>query len=1424
MKKRILERIIFVLLILNFSLSLYSKDRGTLLSEVYEFIDNKQYDQALELLKSYEDKSDSEIQFQLGYCYEEVDEAIRDYELAYEWYVKAARQGHAVALNNLAVLYVDNKVKGVDETNISNLYKEAADKGVIVAQYETGLNYYSGRYVEQNFENAFYYFSLAASQNHIGSQFYLGRMYELGRGVEKNIEKSIEYYTNAGNNGHDIACNNLAVKYYDGVEVEQNNETALFWFKKAAFLGNGYSAMKAGELLLYGNNVQHDEKEAVEYLNLSVELGETRANYYLGLCAEQGRGLQKSLDAAFDYYIAGAKAGNENCINKIKNHEKLAEFVNGKCLKVIEEGQKGNFEAVLVDGKKWSDITVYGLGSDIVNDGYYVYSWLMAAYDRAGDVENALFYAKKEFEIAEAVFGADTIQTAIAYKTLAQVYFNKVDYDNVIVCCEKLLGISFSKDLSLEENKNFYSLLIDCYRLLGEAYLGKENTKTAKYYFEKALENEMQFSEESKLLALIYDGLSRVYAETDIYKALEYEQKNLAILKKYDDLMNIAASYNNIGMFYYNCQNYELSIQYLTQAIECTENLFGKRHPKTVTSYSNLGLAYFKNNQLELALENCLTAMQIFENNKLQFLNDNTKEASCFSNLSLIYSKMGDNKLSEVYIKKALEIYSNQTVKNGNSYAIALYSYAAQLFALGKKEESINLTLEALSILPGNSRDYVQCCSNLCTQYNDIGKYDIALEYGNKALDICRQLKLEECDPLYLTVYNNLAYVYKALEDYEKTIEILKKVYKLNSEQKGETDASNLLYVANIIIEYLSVNNYEPLKAISYYETFLECAQNSNDYNTILSHCIILDVLLNYIVQKGNRETFTVPENYDFCIDVLNKGIETGINAIERARINLTSNKTDVSQKAYPLYINAIDFYTWQKQYDKAFQIYEMSRNREFLDEIGEELAYSAANIPAEQKNQINELEKKIQEERKILANLKTDAEENTQHSKNLFEAERELQVIQKNISDKSPKYTQLKNPRIVLLEEAKEYCTDKKAILEFLLCKKEDFLLNSDVNQDYVKDTLVSSYCLVITKEKTYSVSLENTDEIEMQINKLRNILTSGEDVNTKDFTDLQKQLYSELFQSAVEQLPPSIAELIIVPDSNLSSLPFDVLMDENNVLLGDKYLLSVSPSVSVSLLAKNNNLPEVQRKILAIGNAVYSLQEDSVNRGIIRKKMAKQQVVTVTDPKLAGEYFSQQGIHWSNIPGTGIEINRLKSEIFSNDKITVVEGNTASEAKLKELSDSEKLKDYSIIHLACHGYFDSENPQMSSIVFSEVSKEGKTNDDGYLTLSEAALLNLNAEFLNLSACQTGLSQVKKGDGMTGLTRSFMVAGAENVGVTLWCVDDEATCEFMTRMYSYIQDENITLKEAYSKVKKEFRKSEKWNSPYYWAPFVLYE
>lgn len=93
----------------------------------------------------------------------------------------------------------------------------------------------------------------------------------------------------------------------------------------------------------------------------------------------------------------------------------------------------------------------------------------------------------------------------------------------------------------------------------------------------------------------------------------------------------------------------------------------------------------------------------------------------------------------------------------------------------------------------------------------------------------------------------------------------------------------------------------------------------------------------------------------------------------------------------------------------------------------------------------------------------------------------------------------------------------------------------------------------------------------------------------------------------------------------------------------------------------------------------------------------------------------------------------------------------------------------------------------------------------------------------MELSACETGLGKVVQGDGVLGLTRAFMVAGANGVGATLWVVDGLATKEFMVRVYGLVENEGMGYAKAMAQVKREFIKSKDYSEPYYWSPFVLY-
>ena len=147
--------------------------------------------------------------------------------------------------------------------------------------------------------------------------------------------------------------------------------------------------------------------------------------------------------------------------------------------------------------------------------------------------------------------------------------------------------------------------------------------------------------------------------------------------------------------------------------------------------------------------------------------------------------------------------------------------------------------------------------------------------------------------------------------------------------------------------------------------------------------------------------------------------------------------------------------------------------------------------------------------------------------------------------------------------------------------------------------------------------------------------------------------------------------------------------------------------------------------------------------------------------------------------------------------------------------------MSKYRYVHFATHGFIDSERPDLSAIVLSLVDEQGKPQD-GFLRAHDIYNLNLPAELVVLSACETGLGKQIKGEGLVGLTQGFMYAGARRVVVSLWSVNDKATADLMARFYRGMLREKKTPAAALRGAQVEMSRQRQWQSPYYWAAFTL--
>jgi CHAT domain-containing protein len=186
------------------------------------------------------------------------------------------------------------------------------------------------------------------------------------------------------------------------------------------------------------------------------------------------------------------------------------------------------------------------------------------------------------------------------------------------------------------------------------------------------------------------------------------------------------------------------------------------------------------------------------------------------------------------------------------------------------------------------------------------------------------------------------------------------------------------------------------------------------------------------------------------------------------------------------------------------------------------------------------------------------------------------------------------------------------------------------------------------------------------------------------------------------------------------------------------------------------------------------------------------------------------------SRLPFSGEEADAIARLVPAGSRLKATDFLATRERAL-----SGELSNYRIVHFATHGLLNSEHPELSGLVLSLVDQNGEAQD-GFLRMHEIYNLRLPAEVVVLSACQTGLGKEIKGEGLIGLTRGFMYAGAQRVVASLWQVDDLATAELMKHFYKRMLKEGQRPAAALRAAQLELMKQKRWSSPYFWAAFVM--
>ncbi len=329
------------------------------------------------------------------------------------------------------------------------------------------------------------------------------------------------------------------------------------------------------------------------------------------------------------------------------------------------------------------------------------------------------------------------------------------------------------------------------------------------------------------------------------------------------------------------------------------------------------------------------------------------------------------------------------------------------------------------------------------------------------------------------------------------------------------------------------------------------------------------------------------------------------------------------------------------------------------------------------------------------------------------------------------------------------------------------------------------------------------------------------NENRDTVDPQKLGHLLYSLLIKPIEHRLQGK-DRLTIVPDGILSIIPFETLIDDGGKYLVERFEIRYVHSMSV-LDHIGRRRYEERKPLIAFGGATYEKAADPAPGEFSRSGLQEQVQRSLEQGLSLRSAYGELGTpNWAELPGTLKEVLAIGS-IVPEAKLMV--GDAVDESALKLMSRSRELEKFQILHFATHGVVVPEIPELSAIVLSQFGTQ-RNGEDGYLRMGEIADLHLKADMVVLSACDTGLGKIYSGEGLVGLTQSFLIAGSNAIVVSLWKIDDQSTAALMPSVYQHSQASGASYVQSITAVKRRFLSGEfgeELSSPYHWAPFVYY-
>ncbi len=926
--------------------------------------------------------------------------------------------------------------------------------------------------------------------------------------------------------------------------------------------------------------------------------------------------------------------------------------------------------------------------------------------------------------------------------------------------------------------------------------------------------------------ATTLNNIGRVYSDLgEKQKALEYLGQALPIFRAVGDRRGEATTLNGIGWVYSALGEKQKALEYYGQAL-ALRRAVGDRQGEA-TTLNNIGTVYSDLGEKQKALEYFGQALALS-----RAVGDRQGEATTLHNIGTVYSALGEKQKALEYYGQALAL--RRAVGDRQGEAMALNGIGRVYSDLGEQQKALEYYGQALPIFRavGDRQGEATTLNNIGLVYSKLGEQQKALEYYGQALALHRAVGDRQGEATTLHniggVYSDLGEQQKALECFGQALPILRAV----GDRQGE--ARTLHNIGGV---YSALG--EQQKALEYYGQALPIfravgdrqweATTLHNIGAVYSDLGEQQKALEYLGQAlalfravGYREGEAVALGNIARIE-RDRGepaqartrIEAALELIEALRAaapgpELRATFLASNRDYYEFYIDLLvrlDEREPGRGHDRAaFQASERSRARSLLELLTEARMDVRQGIAPELKERERAVHARIagiqSQLLRVLSRAKPNPAEVAALEEALKQADAEREQVELEIRRKHPRYAALQYPTPVDVASVQEVLDEQTALLEYVLTRE-------------------SALLFILTRADFRVLRLGATPAtIRERVEKLRAAIAEGPQWTVfSNYVLNARWLYQDLIQPAEKWLAGK-RELIIVPDGVLHYLPFEVLLTKGELTveprelsyLARDYAVRYVPSASVLVELSR---PEAERSkpgktLVAYADPVYGEPDEASAVGRALRSMW-------------GELR-----RLPRLPYSRQEVERI-ARLYPDAEVTLFLGADAREENVK----SGEPARYRFVHFATHGVLNEKQPQYSGIVLTtgatrsgsgaprEPAMREEATEDGLLQVYEIFNLKLTADVVVLSACETGLGREVRGEGMVGLTRAFLYAGAQAVVVSLWKVADPATAELMMRFYRQMKA-GVGKAEALRRARLELFREGRYVHPYYWAPFVL--